>query len=48
MMAGSAALKALLAQDAVTRAAAATPEPQLPTPRRDGEFADLPPIQYVG
>jgi uncharacterized protein YndB with AHSA1/START domain len=48
MVAGSAALTALLAKDALTRAAASTPEPQLPTPRKDGEFADLPPIQYVG
>ncbi|HET9851922.1 MAG TPA: DUF2652 domain-containing protein [Candidatus Limnocylindrales bacterium] len=45
--AGAAALRTLLGTEMQTRGATAPPEPQLPTPRKDGEFADLPPITYL-
>jgi uncharacterized protein YndB with AHSA1/START domain len=41
------ALAALVADDVAARKEAAALEPPLPSPRPDGEFADLPPIQYV-
>ena len=45
--AGSAALKALLSKEMEARAADAPPEPALPTPKPDGDFADLPPIRLL-
>jgi uncharacterized protein YndB with AHSA1/START domain len=48
MAAGAAALHALLAADTSTRAMNARPEPDLPAPRSDGDFRNLPPLQIVG
>ena len=45
---GAAALRALRGEEMQSRAAAAPPEPELPTPDPKGEFADLPAITYVG
>jgi uncharacterized protein YndB with AHSA1/START domain len=42
------ALRELVAVDIATREEAASLEPELPAPAPGGEFADLPPIQYVG
>jgi hypothetical protein len=46
--ANAATLRELVAADVQAREEAAPPEPSLPAPRPDGEFADLPPISYVG
>jgi uncharacterized protein YndB with AHSA1/START domain len=45
---GAAALRALLGSEMQSRAAAAPIEPELPSPRPDGDFADLPSIRMVG
>jgi uncharacterized protein YndB with AHSA1/START domain len=45
---GAAALRALLGSEMQARAAAAPPEPDVPAPRPDGKFANLPPIEIVG
>jgi hypothetical protein len=44
---GAAALRAILGAEMQSRAATAPVEPELPTPRQDGDFADLPSIQLL-
>ena len=44
---GAAALRAILGTEMQSRAATAPVEPNLPTPREDGDFAGLPRIEYV-
>jgi hypothetical protein len=46
-LANAATFRELVAKDLQARVAGAPTEPELPAPRADGEFADLPPIQYV-
>ena len=44
---GAAALRAILGPEMQSRAATAPVEPEVPTPRRDGDFADLPSINLL-
>ena len=45
--AGAAALRTIVGTEMRSRSAAAPVEPELPTPRKDGDFADLPSIKLL-